>query len=78
MKRTRIKKAVLVIAAASFAAAILTLGAAIWAVAVLGSAHIATPSLVATTFFFFCCAIVLYFMSLMPKNLHEEKEKPDS
>lgn len=74
MKRTRSKKVVLVIAAATFAAAILTLGAAIWAVSVLGSAHLATPSLFATTFFFVCCSIVLYVMSLMPKNLPREDE----
>lgn len=78
MKRTRSKKVVLVIAAATFAAAILTLGAAIWAVSVLGSAHLATPSLFATTFFFVCCSVVLYAMSLMPKNLHKEEEGPGS
>lgn len=68
MKRTRVKKVVLVIAAASLAAAILTLGAAIWAVGALGSTHLATPSLFATTFFFVCCSVVLYVMSLMPKH----------
>ncbi len=74
--RTRAKKIALIAAAASFAAAILTLGATIWAAMVLGSAHIATPSLVATTFFFFCCAIVLYFMSLMPKGLPPAEQSP--
>lgn len=68
MRRTGVKKVVLAIAAASLAAAILTLGAAIWAVGTLGSAHVATPSLFATTFFFVCCAVVLYVMSLMPKH----------
>jgi hypothetical protein len=76
MKRTGVKKVIFVIAAATFAAAILTLGAAIWAVGALDSNHLATPSLFATTFFFFCCAIVLYFMSMMPKNLHKDEEGP--
>jgi uncharacterized YccA/Bax inhibitor family protein len=78
MKRTRSKKVVLVIAAATFAVAILTLGAAIWAVSVLGSAHLATPSLFATTFFFVCCSIVLYVMSLMPGQLPPEGDGADS
>jgi hypothetical protein len=75
MKRTGVKKVIFVIAAATFAAAILTLGAAIWAVGALDSNHLATPSLFATTFFFFCCAVVLYVMSLMPKNLHQEGDE---
>jgi hypothetical protein len=78
MKRTRVKKVVLVIAAATFAAGILTLGAAIWAANWLDSNHLATPSLFATTFFFFCCAIVLYFLSLMPKGLHMDGKGEES
>lgn len=74
--RTRAKKIALVMAGVAFTAAILTLGLTIWSIAVLGTAHIATPSLVATTIFFFSCSAVLYGMSLMPRQLPPGEGEP--
>lgn len=73
MKRTSVKKVVLGFAVAAFIAALVTLGIAFWAIGALGGSHVATASLFATVFFFVCVGIVLYFMSLMPKNLHREE-----
>jgi hypothetical protein len=74
MKRTPVKKVVLGFAIAALVAAVLTMGLAIWAVGALGSAHMATPSLIATTVFFACCGIVLYFMSVMPRTLPPDEQ----
>lgn len=63
MKRSGVKKSVFGLAMAVFTSALATLGAAVWALLTLGSAHLATPSLFATSFFLGCCGVVLYFVS---------------
>jgi hypothetical protein len=70
-KRGLGKKIALVCAGSSLTCAVLTLGAALWAVVTYGK-HVYTASLFATTFFFFTAAIVLYEMSRTRMHPPEE------